>query len=50
METLVQDITAGGPVDNHFPFLSRPVRRALEYVLVALSAVLFSYLILQPRW
>ena len=50
METLVQDLTSGDSVDYHYPILSRSVRRALVYVLAALGAVLFSYLILQPRW
>ena len=50
LETLVQGTTAGGPVGYHYPILSRRVRRVLEYVFAALSAVLFSYLILKPRW
>lgn len=50
MATLVQDSGEEGPVSYHSPILSRRVRRALDYALVALSAVLFSYLILQTRW
>ena len=47
---LVQDLPQGGLVDYHYPILPRKVRRTLEYVFAALTAVLFSYLILQPKW